>query len=562
MTQPNGEKHIVTDDDERLKGLEGANLLAEQNKLKTPSALKLAWKTDQEKCQPTKFEVESGFKPFKEWARVDVDGQFSDTTLALEITVTCNPDYMCEPRDLVPVYLERGTDDFVFMIALLEPTREQNQFKITAEYPLRKLAIALGVTTKGPTPLAALKASLTELGVTAQWLANTTGVNGPNHVSGGVFEKGGSGKIFLRQRTAEDFAATEKNRNTEWNMAERLTAARGRPVFVDFKAILAEGKEMATTLEAESEYQVTPDTLKMIIEKMDGLFAAASKPFDISSMTKSVKVYTDQYFDLMPPSDEPAYPLLANSIVLRRRMVEGDPEGTYLFTLKGSTFTHGNERIRLAAQANLVEDMIATAEGMLALRDFLRDKKNGDNAFARVLHHVWTDRGLTDLLDGEWTVRPSIMVVSDRVKYGMKFADATVIEFSADTATCVFEDRTETVCSFELGVGHPGLTAGSTPTALSMASRISQFDTWGGSVPTPLGAQASTAVGPRPIIRPYHLPADLRNTRLFQKSDFKKYVKLRDELITQLFVLGNEDLKPGGNKATVLAELLGLIKKS
>lgn len=90
-----------------------------------------------------------------------------------------------------------------------------------------------------------------QLGVTAQWLANRTGVNGPNHFSGGILEKGGSGKVFLRPRTVQDFLDVDKVtaalHNSEWNMAERLTADRGRPVYLAYKQILQAGEEMATT---------------------------------------------------------------------------------------------------------------------------------------------------------------------------------------------------------------------------------------------------------------------------------------------------------------------------
>ncbi len=541
-TKPKPRTHtIITDRDERLHGLTDSPLIAEQNKLRTPAALKLQRDADRLKCRPKSFTVEGGTKKFDEWARVDVEGAVDESSLRLQIEVVCNPEYMCEPHDLVPIYLERGTDDFVFMIEVLEPTKGQNYFKIEAVYPLRELIGALGLNmTIGAKPFEVIRAEFAELGVSVQWLADTTGVNGPNHVSGGVFEKGGSGKVLLRPRTPQHFAETVSVRNTEWNMAERLTSARGRPVYLAFESILASGKEMATTLEAESEYQVEEGILNMIIGRMESL------PEQGFELTKSVKTYTDYYFDI-----QPTCPFLANRIVLRRRSVPTDPQGTYLFTLKGRTHTEGNESIRLAAQVNLIEQGLDPD----ILRTFLCDTVHNDNAFAIVLRDVLEDRGLGHLLTEKWALECVMTVVSERHKYSLKFPDATVIEFSADKARC---GKAE-LFSFELGVGHPGLTAGNTATALSMGKRIAQFNSNVGLAPTPMGAKKFEAKA-RPITRPFHIPQDLTNRRLFQKADFLKYLSVREWLITEIFGLDIRKLTPGGNKASVLAQMLGIGK--
>jgi hypothetical protein len=248
------------------------------------------------------------------------------------------------------------------MIALLEPTEDSNVHTIEFTYPLRTLAAKLGVT------------------------------------------------MVPRQspRTSADFEQSETVRNTEWNMAERLTEDRHRPVFDAFSTILVDGKEMAT------------------------------------------------------------------------------------------------------AQINLNEAIMVKGEGLVVLAQLLRDENNIDNAFARVLWDaVGRDHG--DVLRGDFTLKHVFTVVSTRVKYGMKFDDSTVVEFSADSSDGTRTDGMggkKTVYSFEFGVGHPGLTAGNTPTAMSMARRIAQFDSTDGVVPTPGGA-VKVELERRPITRPYHVPDDL-----------------------------------------------------
>ncbi|MEV7226145.1 hypothetical protein AB0M79_03840 [Polymorphospora sp. NPDC051019] len=579
--QPALDKRIVTDDDEMFKGLTDRVLLAEQTKMKTPKVLKARLADDHKRFGLRDVRVNGEGRKFDDWARVEVlDAVVNAKTLTVRFEVWCNPKHMCAPHDLVPVYLESATNQYVFMVALLEPTVDENVHTVEFTYPVTDLARALGVEV-GPKTLESLKRDYPELGITAHWLADTKGQgNDPNHASGGVLEKGGSGKIILRERTTDDLKASESVRNSEWNMAERLSKGRRRPVYDAFAGILADGREMATTLEAESEYQVDDqETITAIVEGLDGLadrvktaaelieesrtapkkdVEVPKRPYQLVSVEKSVKTYTDHYFDLV--GGDTAYPLLANNIVLRRRMVGSDPVGTYLVSVKGRTVDKGGERIRLAAQINLIESAMKTEEGMAALGRLLCDGENIDNAFARVLHDVLAARGLTALLKQEWKVRHVLTVVSRRWKYGMKFDDATVIDFSADVATGTLpgEEAEAVVYSFEFGVGHPGLTAGGTPTALSMAKRIGQWDARDGIAPAPDGAKKFTASA-RPITRPYHVPADLDSPRLFQKADFTRYKTLRDALIAEVFKLDQGKLAVGGNKASVLARELKLI---
>ncbi|MEV0608528.1 hypothetical protein AB0I61_19375 [Polymorphospora rubra] len=577
------DKRIITDDDAMFRGLTGSTLAAEQARMKTPKALKARLAEDHRRFRLGDVRVRSEGRPFDGCARVEVLAAEADAKmLRVRVEVCGNPADMCAPHDLVPVYLESAPDRYVFMIALLEPTADQNVFTIEFTYPVVELVRALGVEP-GPKALELLKRDCPELGVTAEWLADTRGRgNDPDHVSGGVLEKGGSGKIFLRERTRADFVASETVRNLEWTMAERLSAGRGRPVFASYDSILAPGRKLATTLEAESEYQVDQRIVELVTRKMDALRLAVTtagerieefgrsgpedterptRPYQLVSMTRSVKTCTDHYLDLVAPGPDPAYPLLANDIVLRRRMVDGDPVGTYLLSVKGRTVENGGERIRLAAQINLIGSAMATRRGVETLGHLLRDDVNVDNAFARVLHDVLDERGLTTLLKQDWAVRHVLTVVSERWRYTMRFDDATVIDFSADRAVGRRPDggAEATVCGFEFGVGHPGLTAGGTPTAMSMRKRIGQWDSHAGIAPTPTGARTFES-RPRPITRPYHVPADLDSVLLFGKADFNRYRTLRDALIREQFGLDRSTLVPGGNKATVLAHKLGMIR--
>jgi hypothetical protein len=587
-----GQDTIITDDDEQIRNSRTKH--ADQAKCKTPAYFE-ELRDREDNARPEARTVTYKSEPFTDWARVDVQvTALTEKSLRLEITVRCNPAYMCYPHDLVPVFIERATDDTPILIDILEPTPDQNVAVIDVTYPLAELARVLKVTmTDRESVGEALTRAHKELGVTAQWLANRSGVNGPNHFSGGILEKGGSGKIFLRPRTEQDFKDVDKVtaalHNGEWNMAEKLTVDRGRPVYLAFRSLLEEGAEMATTLEAESEYEVSEATLAGIVRRMDELATQVDlsaratggdrppRPLGIWSMEKEERTYVDSYYDLVSGDQPKEYPLLANGIVLRWRSVpEKDPDGTYLFAVKGGmrTFEMDKprsdaptapwvkkpaevvpgraERIRLAAQVHLIEKAVEGRDGANALKAFLIDDKV-DNAFARVLQDALTRCGLGRLLKDDrdaWQVRHVMTVTSRRVKFKMKLEDGTIIEFSADTATGALPTTgiRETIHSFELGVGHPGLTAGSTPAGTRSAkSQIKRLSATQGL-----------------INRPYHIPGDLFHKTygagLVLKPDFVQFCELRDGLITY-FGLSAGDYRPGGYKASVLAQKLGLVSK-
>jgi hypothetical protein len=77
-------------------------------------------------------------------------------------------------------------------------------------------------------------------------------------------------------------------------------------------------------------------------------------------------------------------------------------------------------------------------------------------------------------------------------------------------------------------------------------------------VPTPGGA-VKVELERRPITRPYHVPDDLETGGSSRKPDYKKYMKLRDDLIRSEFGLDKRNLRKGGNKAAALAKRLKLL---
>ncbi len=559
---------------------------------RTPGALTLQVSDGDRLFRSATKKITSKKVKFDKFGRIDVDSLVTGGSLHLKIQITCNPEYMCQPHDLVPVLLETSTDVFVFTIALLEPTPEQNFFQIDVEYSLAELAAALHVPLgRDDDPLAVIQEEYPELGIKAQWLADTTGGgNQANHVSGGVFEKGGSGRVILRPRKEQDFVDTfARVRNTEWNMAERLTPGRARPVYLAFHDILAEGEELATTIEAESEFMCTPTQLAHVIGTMDELVEKAkvtsldlmeTLPTSVRDriitacptlveMKHEVKEYIDTYYDI--DGSGSVCPLMRNKIVLRRRHVGSDPEGTFLFTLKGATrdFTvksvlgDKKEVLRYAAQVNLVEELALKPEGMLRVRDLMCDTANLDNAFARCFQQALATCGQSALIGAKdsWILVPKLKVTSTRHKYSMKFSDNTVLEFSADTAVGTLTSGVHepvTVCSFELGVGHPGLSTAGTTTFLSMAGQIAFWDQ-PGSFDKDAHKQKAVKKQKRLITRPFHVWEDVCNDRMLYKTDFTFYALVRHVLLDDHFRIDLSELTRGGNKGSVLAKLLGLL---
>jgi hypothetical protein len=112
MSQPVKDKKIMTDDDKVFASIDSeAVRAAKRSKFKTPQAMRESWERDKKEDGLSKLVITPSNRPFKEWARVEiVSATFSDKDMVLKIEVYCNPSYMCEPHDLVPVYLERETN--------------------------------------------------------------------------------------------------------------------------------------------------------------------------------------------------------------------------------------------------------------------------------------------------------------------------------------------------------------------------------------------------------------------------------------------------------------------
>ena len=510
---------------------------------------------------------------FKDTARIDVTSSQNDEGLTISYTVLSNPEYMCvrkypqghekaktpEVKDFVPLQLETKPDEHAEMMAVVEPTAEQNCATGTVRYTWTALAQAIKVpgaeAMDAPTAKQAVLAVTKELGVKAQWLASVAGKNNQNHTSGGLRQKGGSGKVFLTAVDNSDYLKTEKDKRiTDWNSGEKLKATR--PAFQKFSAIMAEGKELATTLEAESEFVVRPERFQTVVDKMGALATTKEywSHFGILKMSKSdPKQYTDTYYDIAG-SEGHDNELLKKGIVLRERHVSSDPRDTFLFAVKGASKQKkdSEESIRLAAQVNLDRDKVLGPGGSDQLDRLVQDTSI-DNPFGRTLDHALsggtdTDHGgsrMKDLMGESGHIKPALQIQSTRYKFLMELDGGTAIDFSADRAEGkrivdgrVVEPEGGTqppvVHSFEFGVGHPNLTASATP---------------------------STSSGQQTVERPYHVPQDVDNQELFEKTDYKQFQKLRDDVMTQALLDKGEKLAKGGNKAQLLAKALEMIPK-
>jgi hypothetical protein len=498
---------------------------------------------------------------------------FTDSGLEFDAKITSNPKLIWEKGDLLSITLPPTREQ----LGELTLTREDNVAQIVAKYPYETLAKLLGVTESLSGKSAEMKRSALitkkkEIGVLATW--RTKEGTGEQHRSGGIDQKGGSGRILLIDKiTAEDLAETEYIRNIGWNEGELMKP--GRPIYDAFPYLFQFEKEMATTLEAESEYVVSKTAFAQVLTAMEKL--AAMDPaerkteYGIEKMDDvSRKEYLDTYYDIQEEGKAPLYPLLHSNVVFRRRHVETDDPGTNLIAIKGSTY-HGpaesglsNEEIRLAAQINMAYDP-SDPKHQEEMRKFLATQ--GDNAFARVLRDALRQKGREGLLGARYNVTKALTVRSERTKYKLWLANSTMIDFSADKAFgstgAIKEDPERNVLySFEFGVGHPGLTASATGTGgiAEEDPKLLEIEKIQHEV-TRESRKRDYLTSQKPSLhRPYHTPEDLRYARLFEKDDYKQYMNLRNIIREKLFALSDKPLK-GGNKAKVLAQKMGLIEK-
>ena len=291
---------------------------------KTPLGMLEAWRVEQTRLFDGDVPPINVVKSYRAWsgvAHLEIEHyELSQKGLRLVFSVTGDPRYMAQPKDLVAIYLQVPLPQGVsrLLAAVIEPTWDYNHWEITIEYNPKQLAKILRIEGGQALAFKAIGDKRPEIGVRAEWLGIMERGLAPNllrHESGGLDQKGGSGKIRLRAYTETELAATESRRNTSWNMGEKL--GPNRPVYNLYQGILQAGKEMLTTLECESEFKLsTENELDKIIHAMNGLSAnvVLCKQLGITLVTHETKTYTDTYYDLPDRRD-----LLAIRIVLRRR---------------------------------------------------------------------------------------------------------------------------------------------------------------------------------------------------------------------------------------------------
>lgn len=366
-----------------------------------------------------------------------------------------------------------------------------------------------------------------------------------------------------------------------------------------------------------------PKVVEQLIELIQKQVKADPGRFGLSKVednTEEPQQYRDTYHDIFgatgPTDRDLAF--LVNGIVMRHRHKEGDKPGLNLFAMKGRThqFSGTEEQSRIASQVYLTEGTLSTLKAtsqsteatastsdkkpewteadpvkQKQLRTFISGADMPDaprlNPFARALMDALgagtggkIDIDLARDVDA-WTLEPVLIVESTRKKFVFKVKDGPDIEFSADVAYGKLANPklpeklarkikdVATVCSFEFGLGHPG-PGGSAPanTSTSTTSASTSAESTSSSRESFLRARsqfggaegkASTQPAGPSFSRAYHIPKDIENAKLIQTVDFKKFAQLRDALM-RLFQQQLElKTKPGGHKATLLAQLMGLI---
>src|SRR6185312_11501142 len=160
----------------------------------------------------------------------------------------------------------------------------------------------------------------------------------------------------------------------------------------------------------------------------------------------------------------------------------------FLFAVKGATKQKkdGSEKLRMAAQVNLDRTKVLDDKGKGAqlsetgqsqLDAFVKNT-DVDNAFGRTLDHALgggNGAGGTEMakrMGDTGHIKPVLEVRSTRSKFLMKLEGGTAIDFSADhaegflinkeTGKPIASEAPPAMYSFELGVGHPSLTASAT----------------------------------------------------------------------------------------------------
>jgi hypothetical protein len=508
---------------------------------------------------------------FKDLARLIVNGySVNEDGLSFQVTVLSDLKHVAVPHDLVPVTLEAPGGRTLDIVIVLTPPPDQNVCTFSASYTWNQLAklLELGRPEGVPVREAVIEA-LPQAGIRAEWWDNGTGPNAPRHYCGGTEQKYGSGRIDLRPITEDDLKASEASAKTAWTAAEPLRTSR--PVYRAFADLLRPGMEMATALEAESEFFISAEQHVSVVAKMRALY---SRPEELKALgvelmsAEDVRRCTDTYYDV------PALTLLRHAIVLRHRRFGPDEPGGFLLQVKGRSVTQQGEpreRVRLTSQVHLVEPADPAR-----LREFLADGGT-DNAFARVLTDGLGRRSgpvSPEVWEG---LEPRLVVTAQRVRYSLELAHSMTVDFSADTATGTdtLTGRSRTVHSVEFGIGHAGLyvdeetAAGPLYAAVSNGAGAKAY-----RIPPGRIGYSTNAPRPRPgpgthgvaetarrvlVTRPYHVPTDLDDPELFARRDYLQYRDLRDRMMHHLFGYAAKDLTLGGTKSHTLARLLDML---
>ncbi|MEZ3178288.1 CYTH domain-containing protein [Streptomyces pimonensis] len=511
----------------------------------TPTWLEGTFVFDRKRRFPTaasewiKPAVTYGSEEWDAFGRLSLDNPVvNGDGVSVTATIRSNPEHFADPHDMVTLRLERDLDKTLDAIAVVTPGKDRtrqdqrNVARVAVTYSWEQLARLLDAPAEARADPARARAYVEDKmprpGLRADWYvaARKGAKNTYIHRSGGADGKGHTGLLRLRPLTPKEYADAAVNQTrTEWNLSEDLTP--DRPVYAAHSQVLQIGREMATTIEAEAEYVVTDGQLTRAIGVLELLVGAPAEAAEYgirAATAHGVKETHDTYYDTAE------HDLLKKGIVLRRRHVSTDPEGTFLFAVKGGTVTFRNEPFRLASQVHLSADPVTSPE----VAEFCLGT-TPDNAFAAVLRDAlgpqWGDKRLE--------LRHALTVHSTRVKFSLQLDNATTIEFSADTSHATTPDGRESsqIHCLELGVGHPGLF-------------VADAAAGGPGTGTTVAAQEAPL-----FTRTYHLPKDLV-PELSAKADFRQFTGLRGMLVPVL--LGPDKTTPGGNKAQMLARDLKL----
>lgn len=551
--------------------------------------------TDKESGGPESSAASATSKPYSGFGKLaNLTYKFENGLLSMTAEVIGKYDLIWKAGDLIAVELQLPTGRYHTGNIRIEKTSEAqttgNSVTVSITYTYARLVRlvekAMGIPYTGQENaddmLDFISTNCQQMGLLITW--RTEDGKGEQHRSGGIEARHGYGTINAKPLTLTDLKKTEDVgvRNTGWNESETLEQSGRKDtgsINTKFPNLVRLDKEIATTLEAESEYIISKEQYAQIIQAMQTLTGTGKEDLlkqygIVKEVDMEKKVYIDTYFDLDVGDD--SNPLLDRNIVFRRRSVpkdrnngKGDPEGTMLIAVKGSSYRKQGkeeESIRLASQFEAKYNLLDEDQQQEVL-NFLKSQ-DIDNPFARTMQDAlgYKPEDNENPLNQAQKLKESITVESERTKYKLWLEHGTMIDLSVDEAkatrlngqTVTVENvEDQIVRSFEFGVGHPGLATSSaggsglseqhTHKSAPKSSNQVLYDQQMKNYRQQVGNL---------VHRPYHVPQDLRNESLFKKDDYIQYMNLRDVLISKLFQMDKTELTRGGNKARLLAQNL------